>query len=118
MNYGGPGEYASGTNTYRYPTTLAADSFALEGDWEIDFQNAAPVGSPASIRLNYTAAEVRMVLGGEGTVTLTIDGVTRTFDVSGRPNSYPILPKGDSTETGTLEVTLTPGLEAYSFTFG
>ena len=59
-----------------------------------------------------------MVLGGEGTVTVKSDGVTRTFDVTGTPNSYSIIPKGDSIETGTLEVTLTPGLEAYSFTFG
>lgn len=118
INYAGPGDYRSGTNTYRYPSTLAADSFALKGDWEIDFQNARPVGEPASIQLNFTASEVRMVLGGEGTVTVKIDGVTRTFDVTGTPNSYSIIPKGNSIETGPLEVTLTPGLEAYSFTFG
>ncbi len=117
VNFGGDEEYASGVNTYAYPSKLADDSFALKGDWELDFQNATPSGGEASIKLNYTASEVRMVLGGEGTVTLKLDGKTTTFDVSGTPNSYPLIPKGDPGK-GTLEVTLSEGLEAYSFTFG
>lgn len=117
VNFGGTEDYASGTSTYRYPSTLADDSFALKGDWALDFQNARPVNGPASIRLNYTAREVRMVLGGEGTVTVTVNGRSRSFEVSGTPDSYSIIPAGGSAK-GTLEVTLTPGLEAYSFTFG
>lgn len=117
VNYGGSEEYSSGTNSYTFPKKLAADSFALKGDWAIDFQNAKPVDGSGSIRLNYHAAEVRMVLAGEGTVTLAIDGKKTTIDVSGTPNSYRLVKTGDI-ETGTLEVTLSEGLEAYSFTFG
>ncbi|MGX5681900.1 cytochrome c biogenesis protein DipZ [Schumannella luteola] len=117
VNFAGTEEYASGTNTYRYPSDQPRDTFALKGDWTIDFQNATPANGEASIRLNYTAREVRMVLGGEGTVTVTIDGKSTEFEVSGTPNSYPIIPLGDSRQ-GTLEVTLEPGVEAYSFTFG
>ncbi|MDO7883651.1 cytochrome c biogenesis protein DipZ [Antiquaquibacter soli] len=117
VNFAGDEDYASGTNTYRYPDDQPRDTFALKGDWTIDFQNATPADGPASIRLNYTAREVRMVLGGEGTVTVTIDGKSTEFEVSGTPNSYPIIPLGDSRQ-GTLEVTLEPGVEAYSFTFG
>ena len=117
VNFGGDEKYASGTNSYRYPSTLADDSFALKGDWTLDFQNAQPANGPASIRLNYTAREVRMVLGGEGTVTVTVNGQEREFKVSGTPNSYSIIPMGEAAK-GTLEVTLSPGLEAYSFTFG
>ncbi len=117
VNFSGEEEYASGVNTYSYPSDQPKDTFALQGSWELDFQNATPANGPASIRLNYTAREVRMVLGGEGTVTLKIDGKTTTFEVSGTPNSYPIIPLGDA-RTGTLEVTLEPGVEAYSFTFG
>jgi hypothetical protein len=117
VNFGGDEEYASGTNSYRYPSSLAKDSFALEGSWTLGFQNATPADGPASIQLNYTAREVRMVLGGSGTVTLTIDGRSTTFDVDGTPNSYPLIPKG-ALESGTLEVTVSPGVEAYSFTFG
>lgn len=117
VNFGGDEEYASGVNTYAYPADQPRDTFALKGDWELDFQNATPVGGEGSIRLNYTAREVRMVLGGEGTVKLTIDGVTTELGVSGTPNSYSLVPLGDARE-GSLEVTLSPGVEAYSFTFG
>ena len=117
VNFGGDEDYASGTNTYTYPTTLAADSFALKGDWELDFQNATPVAGEGSIKLNYHASEVRMVLAGEGTVTLKLNGKTTTIKVSGTPDSYQLL-KTDDIEDGTLEVTLSEGLEAYSFTFG
>ena len=118
VNYGGEtGKLTSGENEYSYPEKLAADSFALKGTWAIDFQNAKPVDGSGSIRLNYHASEVRMVLAGEGTVTLTVDGKTTTIDVSGTPNSYRLL-KTDGIEEGTLEVTLSEGLEAYSFTFG
>jgi hypothetical protein len=58
-----------------------------------------------------------MVLGGEGTVTLRLDGRETRIEVSGTPNSYPLVPFGDA-RTGTLEVTLEPGVQAYSFTFG
>jgi cytochrome c biogenesis protein CcdA/thiol-disulfide isomerase/thioredoxin len=117
VNFGGDEEYASGVNSYAYPAELADDSFALEGDWNLGFQYATPNASDASIRLNYTAREVRMVLGGEGEVTVRSGGKTTTFDVGGSPNSYPLLTT-DEIERGSLEVTLGPGLEAYSFTFG
>ena len=117
VNFGGTEDYASGTNTYVIPNKLKRDTFALEGDWAIDFQNARPVGGEGKVGLEYTASEVRMVLAGEGSVTVTIDGKSRTFDVSGTPQSYQLL-KTDSIEKGSLVVTLNEGLEAYSFTFG
>lgn len=117
VNFGGDEQYASGVGSYEFPSTLADDSFALDGRWNLGFQNITPSGGEGSIRLNFTASEVRMVLGGEGTVTLTLDGKSTSFEVSGTPNSYPLIPLGDS-KKGTLEVTLSEGLEAYSFTFG
>jgi thiol-disulfide isomerase/thioredoxin len=117
VNFGGDEEYASGVNTYRFPSDQAKDTFALEGDWELGFQNATPVGEAGSIRLNYTAREVRMVLGGEGTVKLTVDGVTTELGVSGTPNSYPLIPLG-ALSSDSLIVEISPGVEAYSFTFG
>jgi cytochrome c biogenesis protein CcdA/thiol-disulfide isomerase/thioredoxin len=118
VNFGGAEQYASGTHSYAFPSTLAKNSFALQGQWTIDFQNAQPANGSGSIRLNYTAREVRMVLGGSGTVTLTQGGASRQFSVSGTPQSYELIPQGSTAQSGTLEVTLSPGLEAYSFTFG
>jgi cytochrome c biogenesis protein CcdA/thiol-disulfide isomerase/thioredoxin len=117
VNFGGTEDYASGTNSYAIPSTLRRDTFAFEGEWAIDFQNAKPVGGDGKVALEYTASEVRMVLAGEGSVSVTIDGTSRTFDVSGTPQSYQLI-STDSIEKGSLIVTLDEGLEAYSFTFG
>jgi len=117
VNYAGDGDYRSGTNDYTFPTKLAKNSFAFDGSWAIDFQNAKPVGDEGRIGLKYTASEVRIVLAGEGTVTVSIDGKTKEIPVSGTPQSYQLL-KTDEIGSGTLVVTLSEGLEAYSFTFG
>ena len=117
VNYAGEGDYRSGTNEYSFPSKLAKDSFALDGTWALDFQNAKPVGGEGRIGLKYTASEVRMVLAGEGTVTVTVDGTSKEIAVSGTPQSYQLL-KTDQIGTGKLIVTLSEGLEAYSFTFG
>jgi cytochrome c biogenesis protein CcdA/thiol-disulfide isomerase/thioredoxin len=117
VNFGGAEKYSSGTNNYRFPASLAADSFALDGSWAIDFQKASPVNSAGRIELNYRASEVRMVLGGSGTVTLTRGGVSTTIDVSGPPQSYSLIPRGTQS-SGTLVVSVMPGVDAYSFTFG
>ncbi|MCW4386104.1 cytochrome c biogenesis protein DipZ [Salinibacterium sp. SYSU T00001] len=116
VNFGGEERYSAQTTTFRYPDSQARDTFALEGDWMLDTQAIEPVGS-GSIRLEYTASEVRMVLAGDGAVTLTVDGEQREFEVSGTPNSYP-LAEFDGLETGTIEVKFGEGVQAYSFTFG
>jgi hypothetical protein len=70
-----------------------------------------------SIMLNYHASEVRMVLGGSGTVVVTVGDATQTIRVSGTPKSYQLV-LTDAIEKGTLEVSVSEGVEAYSFTFG
>lgn len=119
VNFGGDEAYRSGVNEYRIPDDLARDTFALDGRWEIDFQNATPIGSPGTVRLEFTATrEVRMVLGGSGEVTVRVDGgEPRVIRVQGVPDSYQLVELDGSTE-GTIEVSVEPGVEAYSFTFG
>jgi cytochrome c biogenesis protein CcdA/thiol-disulfide isomerase/thioredoxin len=117
VNYGGTGSYASaGTSTFSFPSKLKKDTFALDGSWNLGFDGVtAPSGG--RIRLNYHASEVRMVLGGKGTVTYTINGKTQSFPVSGFPNSYR-LAKTVAIEPGIANVTIPAGVKVYSFTFG
>ncbi|PJJ73072.1 cytochrome c biogenesis protein CcdA [Diaminobutyricimonas aerilata] len=117
VNYAGKGDYRNGEGSYSLPKELKRDSFALDGDWTIDFQNATPTSGDARIRLDYTAREIRMVLGGEGTVSYRIDGELKEFEVGGVPTSYPIA-EFDDLDRGVLDVTVDPGVEVYSFTFG
>ncbi len=117
VNFGGTEEYGSGPGQFAYPAQLGEDQFAFDGDWTLDFQNVTPTTTSAGIKLNYTASEVRIVLSGEGTMTLTVNGTSEEIIVGGAPTSYRLI-KTDEIEKGTLEVTLEPTIQAYSFTFG
>jgi hypothetical protein len=115
-NYAGVGTYAAGTGSFSFPRKLAPDSFALDGDWHLTFSGiTTPAGG--RIRLNYHASEVRMVFGGSGTVKYTINGKTSTQKIGGFPNSYQ-LAKTATIRKGTVDVSVSPGVTVYSFTFG
>jgi len=117
VNFGGDEKYSSGTPSFSFPAKQRANSFALDGAWSLNTQFVEPTGQDARIRLNYKAAEVRMVLSGSGTVSYTADGVTKTIDVSGTPDSYRLL-KSATAKSGNVIVTIPKGVSAYSFTFG
>ena len=117
VNYAGGGRYG-GEQTFGYPEAQPADSFALTGDWDVESQFATPTGDDGGIRLLYRAAEVRVVLAGEGRVDVTIDGKPApSLDVGGTPRSYELV-SADRSSEGVIEVTVPAGVQAYSFTFG
>lgn len=60
---------------------------------------------------------VRHLVGGTCTVTATVDGTTSTYPVSGAPDIHTVA-HSTHERRGDLTVTLSPGLHAYSFTFG
>ena len=117
VNYGGAGVYDEGSHTFDFPDRLAPDSFALRGPWALDYQGITARDDGATIRLNYRARNVYLVVGGNGTVRITHAGVTRELPVSGPPNMRQII-ADDPAGTGTVEVSLDAGLQAFSFTYG
>lgn len=119
VNYAGPEPYRAGEGTFAYPADQPADTFALEGAWNVQTQFATPTGAGAAgIRLDYHAAQVRMVLAGEGNVRVrAADGTETAIAVSGTPRCYEIA-RSDAVQAGTLTVEVDPGVEVYSFTFG
>ena len=117
VNYAGDTKYTSGPGTFTVPQNQPADTFALKGDFTLESQYVTPTTTDASIVLNYNASNVRMVLAGSGTITVRVDGGDpKTIPVSGTPNSYEL--RSGSAGSGTIEVTVSPGVQAYSFTFG
>jgi thiol-disulfide isomerase/thioredoxin len=116
------GEYVEGESTYRFPADQPADTFAFDGAWTTDYQ-AATAGDDARVRLTFTAQDVFMVLGGEGTVHAVVRDAggalveERDVRVSGAPTLYPLLRAGEPV-TGTVEVDVPAGMAAFSFTFG
>ncbi len=117
VNYGGGGQYEEGATTFDYPPTLAADSFALRGPWSLDYQGATACSDQSSIKLNYHAKNVYMVVGGTGTVTVLRGGKSMPVPVSGPPTSHQIVADNRS-ENATMEVRPSKGLQVYSFTYG
>ena len=117
VNYAGVGEYDEGTRIFALPKQTPADSFALRGTWALDYQGATATTDDNAVALNYHARNVYLVVGGTGTVTVTRDAATTTIPVSGPPNMRQIV-ADDQDGVGNVEVSLSKGLQAFSFTYG
>ncbi len=116
VNYGGTGCYDEGSSNFSYPQQLRQDSFALQGDWTLDYQGATSRGESA-IALNYHAKNVYIVAGGEGTLVVSRDGKTTEVPISGPPTLHQIVDDPEVAQ-GQLEVAVPPGLQVFSFTYG
>ena len=114
--YAGDGDYTEGAHDFADARALPAGGFELSGSWTIGHESLL-AGADAGIRLDYHASKVYLNVGGTGTITVTADGRERTIHVSGAPNIYTVASAPDP-EHGEVELELSPGLEAYSFTFG
>jgi cytochrome c biogenesis protein CcdA/thiol-disulfide isomerase/thioredoxin len=117
VNYGGNGRYDEGSATFTYPDRLPDNTFALQGDWALDYQGATANAANSSIKLNYRARNVYLVVGGTGTVTVIRNGESKGIPVSGPPTLRQIV-GDDEVERGLVEVRLSQGLQAFSFTYG
>ena len=109
-------QLVNGTGTFTAPSGVPEDEFGLSGTWTINDESIT-AGADAGIVLNFKAKDVYLDLSGTGTAAVTVDGQTTEYVISGTPNIYPIVEQAKS-ERGRLTVALSPGLSAYSFTFG
>ncbi|SDO46211.1 Cytochrome c biogenesis protein CcdA [Nakamurella panacisegetis] len=116
QNFVGRPALSAGTRIYRTPATVAADSFALAGIWNVNDESITAAGR-STITLDFTAQDVYLDVGGHGTITTTANGKTSSQPVSGAPNIYTVIHQ-DKDRRGTVTVSLSAGLSAYSFTFG
>jgi cytochrome c biogenesis protein CcdA/thiol-disulfide isomerase/thioredoxin len=114
QGYDGGTTYASGLFTM--PEALGADSYGLGGSWTIG-QQSISAGQGAAIGLAFHASHVYLDVGGTGTLTVTTGGKTTSIKVSGAPDIYTVASQQPA-RNGTVTITLSPGLAAYSFTFG
>jgi len=101
---------------YLLPPSLPQNTLAYGGQWTVGGEKIVSGGN-ASLRLHFQAKDVYIVLGGRGTVHALIDGkpagvlhvdAQRLYTVRSSP----------TTKDATLELRFSPGLQAYSFTFG
>jgi thiol-disulfide isomerase/thioredoxin len=114
QGYHGSTPYATGLFTP--PAALPANSFALAGAWTIG-QESITAGQGAGITLAFHASNVYLDVGGTGTLTVSAGGTSKIIRVSGAPDIYTVA-TGPLAREGTVTIRLSPGLSAYSFTFG
>jgi cytochrome c biogenesis protein CcdA/thiol-disulfide isomerase/thioredoxin len=87
------------------------------GLWNVGAERMVS-GLGATIRLNYHARDVYIVLGGQGRVETLVDGkLAGTIRVDGY-RLYTAVAGGTTIRSGLLELRFPPGIAAYSFTFG
>jgi hypothetical protein len=102
---------------YKFPSFITPEEYALSGSWTIGSEEAT-AGADARLELDFEAHDVYLVLGGSGTVAVSLNGkAVTTVDVSGIPGLYTLV-SGSSESSGVLLLTVSPGVEAYDFTFG
>ena len=71
------------------------------------------------LRLLFSAQDVYTVLAGHGQLAVSVDGrLVKTIPVSGLSRLYTVLSYPKERENHLLELHFTPGVSAYSFTFG
>jgi cytochrome c biogenesis protein CcdA/thiol-disulfide isomerase/thioredoxin len=101
---------------YRLPTRLGASEVAFGGRWRVEDERAV-AGDGARIRLAYRAHDVFLVLSGNGSVEVLVDGKReRRVRVRG-DRLYTLVDRMDG-GNHLLELRFDPGVAAYAFTFG
>jgi cytochrome c biogenesis protein CcdA/thiol-disulfide isomerase/thioredoxin len=93
----------------------AQDRVTLKGTWTA-LDERIDAGPDAGLILDFSAAKVFLVLGGEGTVTVMEGANTREITVSGAPTLYEL--RSGPAQRSRIGVYLDEGLSGYAFTFG
>jgi cytochrome c biogenesis protein CcdA/thiol-disulfide isomerase/thioredoxin len=102
---------------YRFPEgALQQNELAYSGSWKVN-PDEIVAGPGSRLRLSFIAREVHLVLGGHGSVGVSLDGqLQRTVRVDGS-RLYTLL-RMPSLRSGLLELRFSPGVRGYAFTFG
>ncbi|HLN16395.1 MAG TPA: cytochrome c biogenesis protein CcdA [Acidimicrobiales bacterium] len=102
---------------YQFAPSLPPAAVSFSGTWTFD-QWEATAGSSAKLELSFAARDVYLVLGGHGRVQVAVDGrPTEVVQVAGVPDLYTVV-AAPAAESGILELSMSPGVQAYDFTFG
>jgi cytochrome c biogenesis protein CcdA/thiol-disulfide isomerase/thioredoxin len=101
---------------YRFPASLTQDSYAYAGTWKVEGERIVAEDN-ARLRLNFTARTVHLVLTGRGLVTVKLNGKPQAPARVDGDRLYTLVTQTSAAD-GLLELSFTPGLAAYAFTFG
>jgi len=118
-------EYAENTDlaydeSATYDGTSAPDvnRFSYDGEWAIEGERAI-AGNDARLYLHFYAADVHLVLGGTGTVTVSLASdptYTKVISVDKVSDLYELY--SDTAVDDVMTIDVGAGVEVYAFTFG
>ena len=127
------GSLSNGTQNFTLSDSLNPNSFSYGGQWTIKDDNAV-AGNNAILNYNFNASKVYIILRPNGTglntVKIFLDGKVIDPQVSGADvkngivtidsdRLYNIVNLGQKTENHIIKLEFTtPGIQAYTFTFG
>jgi cytochrome c biogenesis protein CcdA/thiol-disulfide isomerase/thioredoxin len=105
---------------YEIPKVVPQNAVAYGGRWVVGRERIV-AGEGARLRLSYHARRVYLVLGkgdADGSVRVAVDGKpVRTVTVTG-DRLYTLAALPGPAADHTLDLSFSPGVEAYAFTFG
>jgi len=116
-SYRGDGDLVAGRQQrFRLGAVQPVDTFGLDGVFDVR-DEAVTAADRARVRVQTRGAKVFTVLSGHGSVTVhTGAGADRVIAVDGVPRLYPIVDGKPAPRT--VELSLSPGISVYTFTFG
>ncbi len=115
--YVGPHIVLSKPEIYTFAPDIPLNDVSLQGVWTSTDSDLVS-GAGAQLRLRFQAKDVYLVLGGHGTLEVSLNGRRlESLEVQGYPRNYTII-KGSRPTTGLLQVDMSTGISAYDFTFG
>ena len=134
MQYYFPGgRVGNGKKVFRLSENLSSNSFSLGGEWDIQDENSM-TGKDAMLNYNFTADKVFLVLrprkNSSATVRVLIDGKVVNSERAGADVTdgivkvdtdrlYNLIDLKGNAGSHILKLEfLTPGIEAFAFTFG
>jgi cytochrome c biogenesis protein CcdA/thiol-disulfide isomerase/thioredoxin len=105
---------------YSIPKVVPQSSFGYGGRWTVEKERIV-AGRNARLRLSFHARKVFLVIGANdrtGTVQVTVDGRSlQTVQVT-EDRLYTLAELPGEAANHTLDLSFSPGTEAYAFTFG
>jgi cytochrome c biogenesis protein CcdA/thiol-disulfide isomerase/thioredoxin len=101
---------------YAFRASLDLDEYAYAGMWNVESERIL-AGRNARLRLHFQARSVHLVLAGRGTVGVKLNGKPLPSVKVTADRLYALVTQKRA-RPGRLELSFTPGLSAYAFTFG
>ena len=115
LQYLDPPEVARDTPAvYQFPASLPLGALGLSGTWT-DHAQEATAGTGAELELGFLAQDVYLVLGGTGTLDVSVNGQhTQTIESAGFPGSTPSTRRlGHERKTPAARLAGRPGLRLH-----